>query len=313
MDQLTHYGMFFAKLLNKKTRQFDGNRLPRGVHMQINYPIVETQEKIQATQADATTLLFDLERQKYLYNRGFYRKFRKLRWLFRYDCRYRLYLMEELFRKNQIPFEHQKVFELGFGTGDLLFRFDGSCCIHGCEASCDAIQGIEQDHRLRRYRQHSFMECDPNGNVCFPSDNYDIVIASHVLEHVSEDLATLKQLAAHTKPHGLGLFFLPLERPGHLPTKHIRTYTTAGFQRKLKLTGWEPIDMEENFRYESHWVQVFDLLSRREVPILGILTESLKNITLSLAPTSMIRLSEKPLERLNVTPRQIMVLAQNRK
>ena len=154
------------------------------------------------------------EYQRELYSHGFYTRLRRARWLFRYDCRYRLFLMEELFRKYQVPFERMKVYELGFGTGYLLFRFDNTSTLHGCELVEEAVDAIEKDSRLRRYQKTRFVCANPDGSPRFPSSDYDLVIASHVLEHVPDDNLTLKLLAKHTRAGGLGLFFLPLEPPG---------------------------------------------------------------------------------------------------
>ena len=87
----------------------------------------------------------DLEFQRKIYSSGFYRRLKTVRWLVRYDCHYRLFLMEETFRRHQIPFERQRVYELGFGTGNLLMRFDTSCCLHGCEVSSEAIWPMSYD------------------------------------------------------------------------------------------------------------------------------------------------------------------------
>jgi SAM-dependent methyltransferase len=217
--------------------------------------------------------------------------------------------MEELFRKYQVPFERMKVYELGFGTGYLLFRFDNTSTLHGCELVEEAVDAIEKDPRLRRYQKTHFVCANPDGSPRFPSSDYDLVIASHVLEHVPDDNLTLKLLAEHTRPGGLGLFFLPLEPPGHFPITHARTYTAAGFRVLLKSTGWEVIESCENLRYASHWVQVLNFPTRHGVPIIGSVVETVKNICLSLPPTSFVRLLEKPLRSLHVKPRQLMVLA----
>jgi SAM-dependent methyltransferase len=221
--------------------------------------------------------------------------------------------MEELFNKRRVPFERMKVYELGFGTGYLLFRFDNTSTLHGCELAEEAVAAIKADPRLKRHEKTSFVCSNPDGSPRFPSSDYDLVIASHVIEHVPDDARTLKLLAAHTRDNALGLFFLPLEPPGHLPVTHARTYTAAGFTDLLRATGWEPLEVCENFRYSSHWVQVFNLPARRRVPVIGAMVEALKNISLSLPPTSFVRLVEKPLAFLHVKPRQLMVLARRRK
>lgn len=250
--------------------------------------------------------------QRRVYSRGMYSNnwWRKLRWFFRYDCQYRLLLMEELFRRHAIPFEHQKVFELGFGTGDLLFRFDSTSTLHGCEVTAEAVEAIETDDRLMRYAAAHFTCSDEDGVPIFPGHDYDIVLASHVLEHVPDDAAMLRELIRHVRPGGHGLFFLPLERPGHLPKLHARTYTAAGFSRLVEDNGWKLREVSENFRYASHLVQIINWPSRHKIPVVGKLVEAVKNVALGLPPTTFIRLVEEPLEWLHVSPRQLMVLAQ---
>ena len=129
-----------------------------------------------------------------------------------------------------------------------------------------------------------------------------------MFEQVPSRPATLHALHAHTREGGHGLFFLPLERPRHNPD-HARTYTSAGFTRLLRETGWEPRHVSENFRYASHVVQVINWPSRRRIPIVGPLVEAVKSVSLALVPTTVVRIVEEPLERLHVAPYQLMVLA----
>ncbi len=240
-----------------------------------------------------------------------YARFRALHDFLRYDARYRLFLMEELFREYGIPFEHQRVFELGFGTGSLLLRFDGTSTLHGSEISESAVHGLSADPRVSAYKESRFVLSEDSGRPAFPGKDYDVVIASHVLEHVPSDADTLRLLSEHTKPGGYGLFFMPLERPRHNPD-HARTYTAAGFTRLLEQTGWAPLHIEENFRYASHLVQVINWPSRARIPILGPLVEAIKSLALALPPTTLVRLVEQPLSALHVRPYQLMVLAQRK-
>jgi hypothetical protein len=88
------------------------------------------------------------QHQRTLYNHR-YGTFRQVYDFLRYDGRYRIWLMEELFRRFDIPFERQRVFELGFGTGSLLLRFDTTSCSHGCEISAGAVQALREDPRVQ--------------------------------------------------------------------------------------------------------------------------------------------------------------------
>jgi SAM-dependent methyltransferase len=247
------------------------------------------------------------ERQQKLYAQR-YARFRALHDFLRYDARYRLLLMEELFRAHAIPFEHQRVFELGFGTGSLLLRFDSTCVLHGSEISESAVRALAGDPRVASYREIALRLAAQDGTPVFPARDYDVVIASHVLEHVPDDQHTLRLLAQHTAEQGHGLFFLPVERPRHNPD-HARVYTAAGFTRLLRASGWEPVHVAENFRYASHLVQVVNWPSRARIPLLGPLVEAAKSALLALPPTAFVRLVEEPLEKLHVAPYQLMVLA----
>jgi len=240
-----------------------------------------------------------------------YAHFRRVHDLLRYDARYRLLLMEELFREYGIPFEHQRVFELGFGTGSLLLRFDSTSVLHGSEISESAVCAMQNDARVSAYRETRFVLSADSGQPSFPGDQYDVVMASHVLEHVPDDLATLRRLSERTKPGGYGLFFLPLERPRHNPD-HARTYTAAGFTRLLAQSDWTPVHVAENFRYASHFVQVLNWPSRARIPVLGKIVEAVKSLALAVPPTTFVRLVEEPLTRLHVRPYQLMVLAQRK-
>jgi hypothetical protein len=247
--------------------------------------------------------------QRASYEGGFYRRLRRIRWLFRYDCRYRLLLMEDLFRRHQIPFEDQKVFELGFGSGDLLERFDHSCAVHGCEVSAEAVDVLMADPQMARYRERRFVVSDPQGHPSLPGDGYTVLIASHVLEHVPDDALALRTLAAHAHPEAHGLFFVPLERPCDQSPNHARTYSTAGFTRLLRQNGWEPVEVTENFRYQMQWLTWLDLPFKLGLPTLGKTVETVKNLIFGAAPASLNYLLEEPLAAVHAKPHQLMVLA----
>ena len=242
---------------------------------------------------------------------GRYRYFRALHDFLRYDGRYRLFLMEELFRAHDIPFERQRVFELGFGTGfaAVALRHDVHLARLGDLGECRRVtpqrpaRGELRGSQLpgRPARRHP----DLSGYRLRSGDR----LACARTRARRSPLPEL--LAERTRPDGYGLFFLPLERPRHNPD-HARTYTAAGFSRLLQAAGFTPVHVSENFRYGSHLVQVINWPSRARIPLLGHVVEALKTLLLALPPTSFVRLVEQPLARLHVAPYQLMVLAQKR-
>jgi SAM-dependent methyltransferase len=252
-----------------------------------------------------------LERQRAIYGGDFYRSFRRLRWLFRFDCRYRILIMEQLFARRGIPFEGLKVFELGFGTGYLLKRFDWSCAIHGCELSPQAVEQLKIRSGMERYRELKLVCAGPEGEAVFPDRDYDLVIASHVLEHVPDDEETLRRLAEHTRPGGYGLFFVPLERPNCSRSHHERTYSRPGFAPLLERCGFEPLDLACNMRFDYYPNSLIIWLETR-MPAAGYLAEGLANFFYSLWPIPLMQLVDRGLERCSCNPRQLAVLARRK-
>ncbi len=96
-----------------------------------------------------------LLQQKRQYEGSFYRKTR-WRWVFRDDCRYRWNRLLEFLGQVGFGLHQKTVYDIGFGTGDLLYLFPTSCRLMGVELSADAVEAIEQDPRLAAYADHWF-------------------------------------------------------------------------------------------------------------------------------------------------------------
>jgi len=102
--------------------------------------------------------------------------------------------------------------------------------------------GLEP-HRLRTFaaRRHEMVDAIPAEPIA------DLVIANHVLEHVGEPAAVLRQLAAATRRNGRlvcsvpDLEGLPVHRDLHyvLNAVHINGFTGVNLEHLCLLTGWE--------------------------------------------------------------------------
>ncbi len=247
-----------------------------------------------------------LEEQRRLYDGAFYRT-NRWRWVFRDDCRYRWHRMGEVLSMLGVATAGLDVYELGFGTGDLLFRFPTSCALMGAELSSDAVDAIRADPRLKAYRPGWFDVTPPDGSVPVPPWPVDIAIASHVIEHVPDDRAMVTQLAAVLKPGGLMVLFVPVEPPGFDP-KHLRTYTAASVAERVREAGLEVLHAEENYHIRSGPFSWMDHPSRHGWPVGGFL-EGVRNVTMTLIPYPLARATEELLAQVGVHGTQCLVVA----
>lgn len=100
--------------------------------------------------------------------------------------------------------------DMGCGEGALLdrlrARFSDTWTMTGFEVSA-----LRAD--LATSRGHRVL-VDADGNVPSPPGSFDLVISSHVIEHVADDLAYAAQLASLTKPGGHVYLETPVRLPG---------------------------------------------------------------------------------------------------
>lgn len=78
-------------------------------------------------------------------------------------------------------------------------------------------------------------------------DAFDMIVCSHVLEHVPQDLAAMREMRRILKPNGTCVIQVPLDsglpqtveygRPNHEEFDHVRAYG-ADFQKRLESVGF---------------------------------------------------------------------------
>ena len=91
----------------------------------------------------------------------------------------------------------------------------------------------------------------------YNNESFDILLCSHVLEHVPNDRKAIEELFRVLKKHGLGIIMVPinlgLNKDFEDPTKtsvedrwkyfgqddHVRTYSKQGFVSKLEQGGFK--------------------------------------------------------------------------
>lgn len=159
----------------------------------------------------------------------------------------------ELFMKKMITKHHairsQKVLDVGGGDGRLLRPFLEEDC------SCSLV-----DFNPKSYpgvhRVGSTLEDIPGGNL------FDILICSHVLEHVDDPSKFLRQLRSRLSDKGVVYLEVPLEIWGDIPididpVTHINFFTVHSLKNALLLNGLEPLSIKSKFSpYDGRYKRV---------------------------------------------------------
>jgi len=88
------------------------------------------------------------------------------------------------------------------------------------------------------------------GDICslpFESDHFDLILADDVIEHIADDRRALREIYRTLRPGGHAFFAVPafMGLWGYHDEKygHMRRYTIAEFDAKLREAGFETIDV----------------------------------------------------------------------
>jgi len=125
-----------------------------------------------------------------------------------------------------------RVLDFGGGDGRLMREFLKTMCFcYLVDYSKKACSGIE---RL------GSTEDDIPGDV-----NFDLIICSHVIEHVADPLQVLTKLKGHLNPNGAIYVELPMEIWGaaplhNEPVTHVNFFTVGSTRRLFERTGLVP-------------------------------------------------------------------------
>jgi len=111
--------------------------------------------------------------------------------------------------------------EIGFGSGQLLARIaeKGGRCI-GMEISRNAIHSLK-----KRFSEGMNFVLGALPNLPFRSIKFDLVVVSHVLEHVQDDRKSFKEISRVLKPGERFILYVPTGFAEH--PLHLRDYPKA--------------------------------------------------------------------------------------
>jgi SAM-dependent methyltransferase len=200
------------------------------------------------------------------------------------------------------------VFDMGFGLGAMLFVFRPTCELAGLETSPSAVSQANMIANRRGYAGVDFRVFKPG--VELPAEwrnHFDVVICSHVLEHIESPKPVLRELIALMKPGGYACIAVPInERPGD-DLNHFHLFTESSFRHLLELDELEVLTMQSCDRLYRFMIPISRRRQRHSNLWLHMVSIAMNGLLAPL-PHSILCLADQVLGWANVLPTQCFAL-----
>ena len=252
-----------------------------------------------------STLLLSQTRRYGSFYSGFIRRLSPLRFDVSYRCRRLQAVLAEL----EVSVERRRVLDVGFGAGDLLASFPESCALIGADVSASAVEGARSDPRVARDAGARFFTVPERHPEQLPALEADIIVTSHLLEHVPNDALLLSALFERLAPGGTLAVFVPIEEPDYI-LFHRRNYSLQSIAERVEQAGFVLRRVEGSMYVNGHVWKLLTIPSRRRWPVCGPLVDALRVLTLGALPHAALERLDRGLAQLGVGARQALVIAE---
>jgi 2-polyprenyl-3-methyl-5-hydroxy-6-metoxy-1,4-benzoquinol methylase len=220
------------------------------------------------------------------FNKAFYNKQWAKGWKsrFMYDPISKRNIARYVLKQSGIEASNKNILDIGFGFGIILFSFNKSNHIHGIELSESAVEYARKSAIKRGFHDYGFRYYDGSGKLPAEDGSYDLVICSHVLEHVPDDNYLLSEIKRVMKPDGIALLNIPINEEHFADPRHMRKYTTEAFLRLVASHGLSVRFAYEGDRMWNIFGWFFEKDYHKRIPVLGFMLSSIINICFSCIP-----------------------------
>jgi len=148
---------------------------------------------------------------------------------FRYDTQFKVKSALNALKKIKFNSEQKKIFEFGFGSGELIFKFKNVALIGGKEISSYAVDLATEKAKKKNLKSYFNLIREVPANY-IPEIKYNLIIASHVIEHIEDTDNFIEQITKIILPGGLLLLQFPLHEKYEDP-KHYHKFTTQQIEK----------------------------------------------------------------------------------
>ena len=139
-------------------------------------------------------------------------------------------VLADLIRREVAPPPDARILEIGCGTGhnfEVLKQF----------GSVDAIELDDESRVIAERRLGRTIMTSPLPQLAGVRDDYDVIAALDVIEHIDDDAAALAAIATKLRPGGKFVMAVPAHRwmwSAHdVVNHHKRRYSKAGLKRLI--------------------------------------------------------------------------------
>ncbi|MHB8580426.1 MAG: class I SAM-dependent methyltransferase [Ignavibacteriaceae bacterium] len=231
---------------------------------------------------------------------------------FRYDTQYKVKSALFALRKVKFNDARKNIFEFGFGSGELLLRFHRASGIYGIEISPIAIDKMKNKMSKGKKIVNDFKLANKNDIYSFQKYGFDLIIASHVIEHLENTDEFIAQICYLMKDNGIVLIQIPINEEFKDP-KHVKEFSTASLINYFEKKGFRCLISFEN-EFVFHFVEA---LYRRNIEGSWSFTDNFKrilfNFVFALLPYKVCQIIDEIISsKKQLKPRQSVAIFQRK-
>jgi len=166
-------------------------------------------------------------------------------------------LLQHLLAKWHVSLAERRIFDYGFGAGTFLRYCPRSSRLFGVEIDPVCVREVTEMLRCRGHRHVQLQPIDPENWRDHPllKTTYDLVICSHVLEHLSDPDACLRRIAECLEPDALFAGLVPVNER-KIDPHHVRQVNLTMLKEWLPAAKLQLIDWVEADPW-LYWLQAF--------------------------------------------------------
>lgn len=216
-----------------------------------------------------------------------------------YDFVLRRKLLKRIFKKIGFVPSNKDVLDIGFGFAYLFTLFKQTNKITGVELSSKAIEMAQRKLEKKGYKKINLIRHDLNKGLKLKG-KYDIIICSHVLEHIKNAKKLLQDIKKITATNGLLIILLPLNE------LYQQNFHERKFNKKiLKMLSFKTL-FEEDASESIAFVEWIDSNKLRN-PVYYFIARTI-HIILSLLPLQIILIVERIMKKTGSKPKQKVLI-----